>query len=141
MPNDSSSRYSSSIEKFINSAIANDYYIGLGVESIGYEDHDTRLNKKVSNVASLIKRVKISEINAAFERNSWSEGKSFKVFDSTDIVAQQLHDVLFKQNLLRPESSNMPHEFYVSDYTPSFEQTARLFFGNAVALNHSNIWA
>lgn len=64
-----------------------------------------------------------------------------KVFDSTDIVAQQLHDVLFKQNLLRPESSNMPHEFYVSDYTPSFEQTARLFFGNAVALNHSNIWA
>jgi len=84
MPNDSSSRYSSSIEKFINSAIANDYYVGLGVESIGYEDHDTRLNKKVSNVASLIKRVKISEINAAFERNSWSEGKSFKVFDSTD---------------------------------------------------------
>ena len=84
MPNDSSSRYSFAVEKFVNSALTNDFYIGLGVDSVGYEAKDTRLNKKVANVSSFIKRVKLSDINSAFKRNDWYEGKTFKVFDTTD---------------------------------------------------------
>ncbi len=62
-----------------------------------------------------------------------------KVFDSTDIVAEKLKEQLEINNLLNNGASTK-HEFYVSDYTPSFEQTARLFFGNDVQLNHYNIW-
>lgn len=63
-----------------------------------------------------------------------------KVFDSTDIVADKLKALLTEHRLLN-QSTPQPHEFYVSDYTPSFEQTARLFFGNEVQLKLNNIWA
>ncbi len=62
-----------------------------------------------------------------------------KVFDSTDIVAEKLLAELEKEKLLN-ESNKNSHEFYVSDFTPSFGQTARLFFGHDVQLKHHNIW-
>jgi glutamate racemase len=62
-----------------------------------------------------------------------------KVFDSTDIVAEKLKSLLEESNL-RNSSQPQAHRFFVSDYTPSFEQTARLFFGNDVQLTHYNIW-
>jgi glutamate racemase len=62
-----------------------------------------------------------------------------KVLDSTDIVAEKLKAALLVNQLLNDTLSSK-HEFFVSDYTPSFEQTARLFFGDDVQLNHYNIW-
>ena len=84
MRNDSASRYSSSIARFLSNAITDDLYVGLGVDGVGYVSKDTRLAQRAANVSSLIKRVGISDIFAAFERNDWAAGKSFKVYDSTD---------------------------------------------------------
>jgi hypothetical protein len=33
-----------------------------------------------------------------------------------------------------------PHRFYVSDYTPSFEKTTKIFFENDVKLEEAAIW-
>ena len=72
MRNDSASRYSSSIARFLSNAITDDLYVGLGVDGVGYVSKDTRLAQRAANVSSLIKRVGISDIFAAFERNDWA---------------------------------------------------------------------
>jgi hypothetical protein len=84
MRNDSASRYSSSISRFLSNAITDDLYVGLGVDGVGYASKDTRLAQRAANVSSFVKRVGISDIFAAFEKNDWAEGKSFKVYDPTD---------------------------------------------------------
>ncbi|HZG01086.1 MAG TPA: glutamate racemase [Chitinophagales bacterium] len=62
-----------------------------------------------------------------------------KVFDSTDTAAHAVKEALEQNNLLNGESSGGKH-FCVSDYTDSFAQTTKLFFGEAIALEHCPIW-
>lgn len=66
------------------------------------------------------------------------QGK-IKVMDSTDVVAEAVHQRLQRFGLLHP-SKPAPHHFMVSDYTHSFEQTARLFFQEDITLEHVPIW-
>lgn len=62
------------------------------------------------------------------------------VADSPAIVAERVKSVLKYDGLLN-ESKNSPHnEFYVSDYTESFEKTTRLFYKNEVKLQHLPLW-
>lgn len=71
------------------------------------------------------------------EINEFYGGK-VKLFDSTDIVADKLKIILAKENLLTdmPLGENL---FYVSDYTESFEQAAKAFYGKAIKLKQQSI--
>ena len=71
------------------------------------------------------------------EINEFYKGK-VKLFDSTDIVADKLKIILSKENLLtdKPLGENL---FYVSDYTESFEQAAKAFYGKAIRLEQQSI--
>jgi len=62
-----------------------------------------------------------------------------KVFDSTDIISSAVKKVLTENNLLNTSRSKA-HHFFVSDFTPSFEQTARIFFKGEIVLEHFPLW-
>lgn len=66
------------------------------------------------------------EIEALFPRK-------IEVFDNGDVVAQKVQSHLAELNLLN-DCKKHEHQFYVSDYTQSFEQTTRLFYGELVSL-------
>ena len=61
------------------------------------------------------------------------------VLDSTDVVANAVSELLLKENLLAPKRTKK-NEFYVSDYTQSFEDTAKVFYGEEIELETANIW-
>lgn len=63
-----------------------------------------------------------------------------QIFDSTDTVAWYVKKKLASHALLNPDTQRPPHEFYVSDYTPLFEQTAEMFFQQKISLQHAPIW-
>lgn len=62
-----------------------------------------------------------------------------EVFDSTKVVADEVASKLAQNDLLNLEKRR-PHRFYVSDYTQSFEETTRLFYGEAIHLEQYQIW-
>ncbi len=61
------------------------------------------------------------------------------VLDSTDVVASYVREMLESENLLSTKRV-ADHEFYVSDFTSSFEDTARIFYGKDIELRTTNIW-
>lgn len=67
-------------------------------------------------------------------------GPKVKVLDSIDVVTEQLVDVLTERDLLRTDPSPPSHHFYVSDLTPSFEETTRIFYSGEIHLEHCPIW-
>ena len=73
------------------------------------------------------------------EIEDFFQGK-VKIFDSTDVVAAAVKQRLGSKNLLNAEKPQHPHRFFVSDYTPSFESTTRLFYKEEIALEHCQIW-
>jgi glutamate racemase len=66
-------------------------------------------------------------------------GGRVKVFDSTDFTVEAVRQHLKLLDLLNDEERGN-HHFYVSDFTKSFEQTTRLFYGEQIHLEHLNIW-
>ncbi|KAA9327175.1 glutamate racemase [Hymenobacter busanensis] len=63
------------------------------------------------------------------------------VLDPSDTVAQALQALLQAHALTAPATVQPPkHHFYVSDFTPSFEESTRLFFGQEVDLEHYPLW-
>ena len=63
------------------------------------------------------------------------------VLDASDVVAAATADYLAAQGLLAPPAPLAPvHHFYVSDFTRSFEDSTRLFFGQQVQLEHYPLW-
>lgn len=63
-----------------------------------------------------------------------------EVFDSTNVVAQTVFELLQKHDLLNDYRRQMP-QFFVSDYTDNFEKTTRLFYQEDIKLRKENIWA
>ncbi|MFZ6009170.1 MAG: glutamate racemase [Bacteroidota bacterium] len=61
------------------------------------------------------------------------------VLDSSEVVALALKNYLTKENLLNNEGRPV-HHFIVSDYTESFESSARLFFHESVHLEKHALW-
>ena len=61
------------------------------------------------------------------------------IVDSAQIVAEYVREQLQKNNLLHTGKPRK-HRFFVSDYTPSFEQSTRLFFKGDVKLKKENLW-
>jgi len=66
-------------------------------------------------------------------------GEKVKVYDSTDVTVEDIRTQLSDHNLLNDKKRN-PHQFFVSDYTRSFEETTRLFYGEAIQLDQCSIW-
>ncbi len=63
------------------------------------------------------------------------------VLDASDVVAADAEAYLAAQGLLAPVAATPPaHHFYVSDFTRSFEESTRIFFGQEVHLEHYPLW-
>lgn len=64
---------------------------------------------------------------------------SVEVIDTSIIVAEAIKELLIEKDLL---STGVPgiRQFYVSDYTESFEQSTKQFFGEAIKLTQYPIW-
>ncbi|UOQ52425.1 glutamate racemase [Hymenobacter cellulosivorans] len=63
------------------------------------------------------------------------------VLDASDVVASHVKEYL-EQNGLAAKAQKTPprHQFYVSDFTRSFEESTRIFFGQEVHLEHYPLW-
>jgi|LakMenEpi03Aug12_release.lakeMendotaPanAssembly.Ray.scaffolds.fasta_scaffold243287_3 glutamate racemase len=73
-------------------------------------------------------------------------GKSVEVIDSSEIVAQYVKRILEKHSLLNENKASKfgfgkkAQQFFVSDFTQSFEETSKIFFDEKVKLKQFNIW-
>ena len=65
--------------------------------------------------------------------------RKVEVIDSSEMVARSLKAYL-EYNLLVKTSENTVNEFMVSDYTISFEELTKLFFGEQVHLEKYKLW-
>jgi len=66
-------------------------------------------------------------------------GNGVEVLDSTLFTVKDIENKLRKWDLLN-DKKNKAHQFYVSDYTHSFEETTRLFYKEHLQLDHYPIW-
>ncbi|MBJ6146210.1 glutamate racemase [Hymenobacter sp. BT559] len=63
------------------------------------------------------------------------------VLDPSDVVAATVAEALAARQLLAAPADTAPaHHFYVSDFTRSFEESTRIFFGQEVQLEHYPLW-
>lgn len=65
--------------------------------------------------------------------------ESVEVIDSSEIVAKALYHLLAENDLLADEQA-LPDRFLVSDFTPSFQAAAQLFFRQKVTLEKHVLW-
>jgi glutamate racemase len=72
------------------------------------------------------------------EISDYYHGK-MTILDSSEVVAKALKLYLEKQNLLNT-NEQAAHHFLVSDYTESFEASARMFFHKTVQLEKHTLW-
>ncbi|KAA9332610.1 glutamate racemase [Adhaeribacter soli] len=61
------------------------------------------------------------------------------VLDTSFLVAQHVKSFLQEHNLAS-ENPAADHQFYVSDFTQSFEESTRIFFEKEVHLEHYPLW-
>lgn len=72
------------------------------------------------------------------EIESFYKGRVY-IVDSAEIVAKYVKDTLEKTGLLN-SNSKKPHQFYISDFTTSFQRSSQIFFGRKIHLRHAAIW-
>lgn len=73
-----------------------------------------------------------SEISAFYK-------EKVRIINTAEIVAGHVKDRLTDLDLLNDETAKR-HQFFVSDYTPSFAKSTRLFFGEKINLTLKAIW-
>ncbi len=61
------------------------------------------------------------------------------IYDSTDVVVEEVKKQLNAYDLLNDKRRQAP-QFYVSDYTRSFEEATRIFYKEEIQLEHCPIW-
>ncbi len=66
-------------------------------------------------------------------------GKDIELFDTPAVVADEVARVMKQEGLLRHRKSTAENEFYVSDYTDSFEKTTRIFWGEKIHLQEARL--
>jgi glutamate racemase len=72
------------------------------------------------------------------EISNYYQGR-MTILDSSETVALALREYLEKENLLS-DNTGVQHHFLVSDYTESFEASARMFFKETVHLEKHSLW-
>lgn len=65
--------------------------------------------------------------------------KKVEVIDGSLIVAQTIQKIL-KEKKLANKEGKANYKFYVSDYTPAFVKTAKMFFDKKVNLEYYPLW-
>jgi glutamate racemase len=70
---------------------------------------------------------------------SFYKGK-VDIVNSAEIVSVEVKNFLNEQSLLQKKKQNPQLKFFVSDYTDSFQETAKIFFGEKVKLKEFNLW-
>lgn len=65
--------------------------------------------------------------------------KPIEIIDSSEIVAKTVKNEFTQNNLLNPQGQSKRH-FYVSDYTDSFAEHAKVFFNDEITLEHYPLW-
>jgi glutamate racemase len=74
------------------------------------------------------------------EMEAYYQGR-VAVLDPSDVVAATVAEQLASRQLLASGTGEVPtHHFYVSDFTRSFEESTRIFFGQEVQLEHYPLW-
>lgn len=73
------------------------------------------------------------------EINEIYDGK-VAILDSTDIISKQVKEILESEGLLN-EKRTTTNKFYVSDYTKSFEETAKIFYGGDIHFESLGLWS
>jgi glutamate racemase len=64
---------------------------------------------------------------------------SVEVIDTSLIVANEIKKIATEEDLLN-EGGNSSRQFFVSDYTDSFEKSTKIFFGETIKLTQFPIW-
>lgn len=100
--------------------------------------HSYLSNPHLSNIESIILACThypliINEIS------SYYKGK-VNIINSAEIVSLAVQSFLKERDLLNDGKKAPKHQFYVSDYTESFEETAKIFFGGKIKLREKNLW-
>jgi glutamate racemase len=108
-------------------------------------------NNKISRavIASYLSRPKLKKINTLIlacthfplirpEIEEYYK-KRIKIVDSAEIVAEFVRQRLQEKDLLTGRKTKK-HQFFVSDYTKSFEQSTRFFFRGRIQLQHYPLW-
>src|SRR5690606_87798 len=72
------------------------------------------------------------------EISEYYKGK-VDIINTAEIVALHVRERLTDLNLLNPGHPGR-HQFFVSDISPSFARTTRLFFGEKINLKPAPIW-
>jgi glutamate racemase len=65
--------------------------------------------------------------------------KKMHIIDSAGVVAEEVFRILSKHKLLTT-LKKPTHQFYVSDYTDSFEKSTAVFFKGKIRLQKADIW-
>jgi len=63
-----------------------------------------------------------------------------KIINSLKFTTEEVVKKLRKKNLLTTKKKNTKHEFFVSDLTESFQESAKLFFNKKIILKEKNIF-
>ena len=72
------------------------------------------------------------------EIDHFFEGK-VQILDSTKVTASSVAERLKSHELIN-HNVDPEHQFYVSDYSPSFEKTTKIFFNQSIDLKENQIW-
>lgn len=72
------------------------------------------------------------------EIDSYYQGK-VHIFDSAQVVATRLKQILIHENLLADEQTSR-NSFYVSEFSEAFEGSAKVFFSEKIKLDKKDIW-
>ncbi|REJ80498.1 MAG: glutamate racemase [Bacteroidetes bacterium] len=67
---------------------------------------------------------------------------SVNIIDTAGVVADHVRETLEKLKLSAVKKNKKPlHHFYVSDFTPSFEQSTKYFFSSKIHLEKMDFWS
>lgn len=66
-------------------------------------------------------------------------GDAFRIYDSTHFVAEAVKNKLTEHDLLNKKRTTY-HQFFVSDYTDSFEAATKIFYREKIHLEYHPIW-
>ena len=61
------------------------------------------------------------------------------VIDSSEIIADYIHEELYKSNLLN-QANKPKFNFIISNFTESFSKSANIFFKQNISLEENDIW-
>jgi glutamate racemase len=94
-------------------------------------------NARLNNIQSLV----LACTHYPLIKNQVEEvvGDKIQIINPADLVALKLKDKLNLSNELNESKAKSENQFFVSDYTASFEKSARMFFGKAIKLKEQKI--